>query len=177
MVPVATKIELAEELQVAVGRRAPALPLAQVSVASGAFPFIQRRQQRALVQTFLNRFGSIRPDWRLHAEHGELLDDFEAAGAFSACPAGAERRVLRWMIEAYLGVPGRHGTWGRNRAVFFSDTAAPRIEAAIGTAPPQVRAVLVLIVQETAIRNLVTIPEQQERLDQLCVIAARENPD
>ena len=115
--------------------------------------------------------------WRLHAEHGELLDDFEAAGAFSACPAGAERRVLRWMIEAYLGVPGRHGTWGRNRAVFFSDTAAPRIEAAIGTAPPQVRAVLVLIVQEAAIRNLVTIPEQQERLDQLCVIAARENPD
>lgn len=175
MVPVATKIELAEELQLAVGRRTPSLSLAQVSVASGAFPFIQRRYQRPLVQVFLSRFSSINPDWRMHAEHGELLDDFEAAGAFSACPAGAERRVLRWMIEAYLGEPGRRGMLGRNRAVFFSDTAAPRIEAAIGGAPPQVRAVLVLIVEEAAIRNLLTIPEQGERLQRLCAIAAGEN--
>ena len=35
--------------------------------------------------------------------------------------------MVRWMVLCYLGEPGGYGTWGRNRPVFNSDTAAPRI--------------------------------------------------
>ena len=43
------------------------------------------------------------------------------------------------MFEAYIGVPGRSGTFGRNRAVFFSDTAETRIEKLLQDAPPPIK--------------------------------------
>lgn len=165
--PHSGKIELAQKLEVRIGRRPASLEIAQAAIISGAFPFIHRRQQRLLVDAFVRRFSIIGPHWRQHSEHSELLDDYAAAGGFAICPRAAETGILKWMIEAYLGEPGRYGTFGRNRAVFFSDTAAPMIESILEVAPPHIKASIAHIAGEPGIRNVILIPEQQQRLSHL----------
>ena len=126
--PAAAKIKIAKKLETRIGRRPSDLPTAQVALACGAFPFIHKRQQESLVNAFLARFEAVKPDWHQHPDHGELLDNFIEAGGFSICPTGTEWNIIRWMVYCYIGKPGRTGTFGRNRAVFYSDTAASRIE-------------------------------------------------
>ncbi|MBA7685730.1 hypothetical protein ES703_94156 [subsurface metagenome] len=165
--PSSAKIDVAKKLETRIGRRPTTIETAQVAIASGAFPFIHKRQQRLLSNAFLERFNAIRPDWRQYPEHSELLDDFASAGGFTICPIGTERTVIRWMVEAYIGAPGRSGTFGRNRAVFFSDTAAPRIEKLLIDAPPPIKGQITNIAKESNIRKLILVPEQQLRLDHL----------
>lgn len=172
LAPSSAKIDVAKKLEVRIGRRASDLGTAQVAIASGAFPFIHKRQQRALIDAFLKRFNIIKPDWRQHPDHSELLDDFVAAGGFAICPAGAERKILRWMVEAYVGEPGRYGTFGRHRAIFFSDTAAPRIENALRNAPPAIKGHITNVANEPSTRKLMLIVEQQERLKNLVELSS-----
>lgn len=35
---------------------------------------------------------------------------------------------LKYLVLWYIGEPGGYGTWGRNRAVFYSDSATPVIQ-------------------------------------------------
>ena len=165
--PFSVKIELAKNMEIGIGRRPPNLRTAQVAIASGAFPFIHKKQQRLLTNVFLERFNSVKPAWRQHPEHGELLDDFGSAGGFTICPLGADKAIVRWMVEAYVGVPGSSGYFGRNRPVFFSDTAAYRIEKLLRDAPPPMKGHMANIANESAIRKLIVVPEQQTRLDHL----------
>jgi len=76
------------------------------------------------------------------------------------------------MIEAYVGEPGHYGTFGRNRAVFFSDTGAPRIEKLLREAPPPVAGHMTYVAKEAGIRKLLAIPEQQGRLEYLVSLTA-----
>jgi hypothetical protein len=167
-----SKIELAKKMEISIGRRPSNLNTAQIAIASGAFPFIHKRQQRLLTSVFLERFNSVMPAWRQYPEHSELLDDFGSAGGFTICPLGAERTIVRWMIEAYIGVPGRSGYFGRNRPVFYSDTAAPRIEKLLRDAPPPIKGHIASIAKESGVRKLIRIPEQQTRLDYLVEITS-----
>ncbi|MFH1721850.1 MAG: hypothetical protein ABH950_04505 [Candidatus Altiarchaeota archaeon] len=170
--PSSTKIDIAKKLEIRIGRRPTTLETAQVAIASGSFPFIHKRQQRLLTNAFLERFNTIKPHWRQFSEHSELLDDFSSAGGFTICPIGIERVIIRWMVEAYIGVPGRSGTFGRNRAVFFSDTAVPRIEKLLRDAPPPIKGHITNISQESSVKKLVLVPEQQPRLDHLVEITS-----
>ena len=172
LAPASARIAVAKKLEIRIGRRPADVETAQVAIASGAFPFIHKRQQRALIDAFLQRFDAVLPGWRRHPDHGELLDDFDAAGGFAICPSGTERRILRWMIEAYVGEPGHYGTFGRNRAVFFSDTGAPRIEKLLREAPPPVAGHMTYVAKEAGIRKLLAIPEQQGRLEYLVSLTA-----
>jgi len=170
--PSSAKIDVAKKLETRIGRRPTTLETAQVAIASGAFPFIHKRQQRLLTNAFLERFNTIKPNWRQFSEHSELLDDFSSAGGFTICPIGIERVIIRWMVEAYIGVPGRSGTFGRNRAVFFSDTAAPRIEKLLRDAPPPIKGHITNIAKESNVCKLILVPEQQPRLDHLVEITS-----
>lgn len=175
--PPKIKIELAGMFETRIGRREADIGLAQVAVASGAYPFIHRRQQRTLNAAFLSRFSAVTPAWRQHPEHGELLDYFLEAGGFSICPPSTEGNVIRWLITAYIGEPGRSGFFGRNRPVFYSDTAAPRIEAILRAAPSPIKDLVMAIANEPGIRKLIQIPEQQARLDNLIGLTSSSIPN
>lgn len=166
------KIDLAKKIEIGIGRRPSNLRTAQVAIAAGAFPFIHRKQQRLLTKVFLERFSSVKPDWRQYPEHGELLDDFGSAGGFTICPPGVDKVIARWMVEAYIGVPGRSGYFGQNRPVFFSDTAAYRIEKLLRDAPPPIKSHIANIAKESTVRKLIIVPEQQTRLDHLVEITS-----
>lgn len=170
--PPSAKIELAKKFEISIGRRPVDVETAQAAIISEAFPFIHRRQQRLLVDAFLRQFSSVPPHWKNHAEHIELLDNYFATGGFTICPSASERSIIRWMIEAYVGVPGRSGTFGRNRSVFFSDTAAPRIERILESAPPHIKGSITYIASESSIQKLLLVPEQRPRLERLVDITS-----
>jgi hypothetical protein len=56
-----------------------------------------------------------------------------------ACHAGSgdelRRDIIEWLVLLYIGVPGGFGTWGRNRAVFYSDSGAPLVAALVREDP------------------------------------------
>lgn len=170
--PNAAKIELANKLEQSIGRRPVNLETAQVALASGAYPFIHQRQQRQIQAALMARFDAVKPDWRQHHEHGEVLDDFARAGAFAICPIGIDRRIARWIVEAYVGEPGRYGTWGRNRPVFYSDTAAPRIERLLWAAGPEIKGHVEYVANEAGTKALIKNQEQGERLQRLVALAS-----
>jgi hypothetical protein len=174
--PTHAKIELAKKLEQSIGRRPVTVETAQVALASGAYPFIHQRQQHLITRALVARFDEVKPGWRYHHEHAELLDEFVQAGGFAICPPGAERRVVRWCVEAYVGEPGRYGTWGRNRPVFFSDSAAPRIEKLLQQADETIKGHVQYVAMEPNTRKLVRIPEQEERLQRLVELTASDSP-
>jgi hypothetical protein len=172
LAPPGAKIELAQKLEQRIGRRAVDLETAQVALISGAYPYIHSRQQHAICGVVVSRFDAVKPDWRQHPHHAELLDDFEAAGAFTSCPQGMERRIVRWLVEAYVGEPGRYGYLGRNRDVFYSNSAAPRIEKLLRAAGPDIKAHVDWVAGEKGIKKLIKVSAQQERLDALVGMTA-----
>ena len=178
LAPSGAKIALAQKLETRIGRRPVDINTAQVALASGSYPYIHSRQQRLISEAILGRFEAVKPEWRRHPYHAEVLDDFAAAGAFSICPVGADRRIVRWMIVAYLGEPGGYGYSGRNRAVFYSNTAAPRIERLLREAAPSIKGHVEYVAGEKTTRELVKVPEQEERLSRLVELASSkyDNP-
>ena len=56
---------------------------------------------------------------------------FHDIGGFTYCPKDLIKDFLKYLVLWYIGEPGGYGTWGRNRAVFFSDSAAPVIRRII----------------------------------------------
>ena len=170
----AAKIGVASEVSKRLARGPGVLATAQVAVVSGTFPYLKKRQQRALIEHFTSRFSEIKPAWRNHGEPGELLDDFEAVGGFSVCPDPAIRRIVRWMIRAYVGEPGGYGTFGRGRAVFYSNTAARRIEKLLRAAPPSVKGDVAAISREAGVQALARIQEQRDRLGVLEELTSSE---
>lgn len=174
LAPSGAKIELAEKLAVRIGRGSADVATAQVAITSGAFPFIRKRQQRVLVGAFIEQFDKVKPHWRQNHYHSELLDDFAGGGGFASCPDGSIRPIVRWMVEAYIGEPGGYGTFGQNRAVFYSNTAAHRIEKLLQSAPPSVKGHITYVAKETGIQKLARISEQEIRLDSLLELTSSE---
>lgn len=58
-----------------------------------------------------------------------MLSELEDVGGLEHCEAeDTAKSILKWMVLCYVGEPGGYGDWGRHRAVFYSDTAAPIIK-------------------------------------------------
>lgn len=122
------KIDLAQEMQKQIDKKNRLdLVVAKLAVAAGILPYIRRRQVAALFSWMADRLEESGHGWRNFNLHGKLLDDFEDVGALIACPEDVRRRVVSWMTLCYLGEPGGYGWYGRNREVFYSNAAAPRI--------------------------------------------------
>jgi hypothetical protein len=99
----------------------------KVSYASGVLPYLRQRKVRDFFEAAADRFNNVGYQWRHFEAHAKLLDDFEDIGGLATCPQGPRAKIVLWMVLCYLGEPGGYGTWGRNRSVFNSDVAAPRI--------------------------------------------------
>jgi hypothetical protein len=56
-----------------------------------------------------------------------LFDDFGDVGGLQQCSDAVKPAFVLWFVLCYLGEPGGYGM-GSNRPVFYSNSAAPRIE-------------------------------------------------
>lgn len=128
------KIELGQMLQARIGRDRLELVVAKVAAAAGILPYLKQRQTRQFFGWMLDRFKATSYHWRQFDAHGDLLDDLEDIGGLNASPDDIRRELILWMTLCFLGEPGGYGTLGRNRPVFYSDTAAPKIRTQFAAA-------------------------------------------
>ena len=110
----------------------------------------------------------------LREQRVQLLEEFEAIGGFSSSPDGAVRAIVRWMVEAYVGEPGGFGTFGRNRRVFYSDSAAPRIERLLRAAPLTIKGVVASVSGERSMKSLIASAPQKQRIADLLTITSSD---
>ncbi len=122
------KIEVAQALTEQFNKKPLPLVVAKVANAADLLPYLKQRQLAEFFAGFQKRFEEVGSRWTQHAAHPQLLDDFEDVGAFRNCPDGIALEIALWMAQCYLGEPGGYGMMGSNRKVFYSNSAAPKIE-------------------------------------------------
>lgn len=127
-------VELAKHFQDKIGR-APLTELqVRVANASGVLPYLRKAQRRAFFAAFLDQLCQTGHHWSFHTSHGGLLRKLQEFGGLRTIPDEELREIVKWMVLAYVGEPGGRGM-GINRRVFYSNTAAPLIDAIIQDAP------------------------------------------
>ena len=122
------KVELGQFLQERIGKSPLSLVYAKVAYASGILPYLKQRKVEDFFEGFYQRFSSIGYQWRHFASHRDLLDDFEDIGGLNYCSPTPLAKIVLWMVLCFIGEPGGYGEYGRFRAVFYSNTASPRIK-------------------------------------------------
>ena len=160
------KLELAEQAQSRAKRRPLTPAEMKVANAAGFLPYLRRANVDASFEAYAKRLAQVSPRWDAYLQHEDVLDDLEDLGGLSLCPQGPRLLILEWLILCYIGERGGYGTYGRNRPVFYSDVAAPRIERIIrGSA--NLRADFEQVAKSDAIQDAISDKYVQRRLDDL----------
>jgi hypothetical protein len=133
------KLSLAARLQDRLGRKPLDDVSALVAHASGALPYLSKAQRAGFFKTIYERLQEAGPGWRSYPQHGELLRMLKEFGGLLFAPATVRKKIVEWLVLAYMGEPGGYGTFGRRRPVFYSDTAAPLVEELVAEAAPVIR--------------------------------------
>jgi N-acyl-L-homoserine lactone synthetase len=133
------KIEIGQIIQERINRGRLDLVVGKVAAAAGVLRYLKQRQVAQLFDFLVKRLEDVGYHWKESSQHGPSLDDIEDVGGLLVCPPDIRNRLVRWMTLCYLGEPGRYGTWGRNREVFYSDSASRRIARMLRAAGAKVK--------------------------------------
>jgi hypothetical protein len=137
------KIEIGQHLQNRIGRNLADLAVMKVANAAGAASDLKRNSRNDYFADLLKRLRRVGHEWRKFSDHAPILAELEDVGGLEHCHDDVTAKgLLKWMVLCYLGEPGGYGEWGRNRAVFFSDVAAPIIKRLIKRSGPRELALL-----------------------------------
>jgi hypothetical protein len=122
------KVELGQLMQDRFRKKPLEISEAKTFFGAGILPYLKQRQLKQFFESYAKRFDNIHHSWTNWRDHDKLLDDFEDVGGLVICPPDTRRKIVLWMTLCFIGEPGGYGTLGHSRQVFYSDTAAPRIE-------------------------------------------------
>ena len=136
------RIEVATAFQVRIGRVLGDRE-ARVANAAGAMPYLRRATRAQFFTEFHGRLVAVGYGFRSHEKHGDLLGLLREVGGLRHIPDSARSQVVKWLILCYIGEPGGYGTFGRNRPVFYSNSAWEPIQDLLrdarDTVGPEVR--------------------------------------
>lgn len=121
----AVKLNIAGHLQAKLGRAGIDKRTARVAHALGAFPYLRQTQRADFFNQQLALMEQVGHHWTGFNQHGELLRGFKEYGAFAHAPSEQRRKILRWLVQLYIGEPGGRTSYGNVRNVFYSNTGAP----------------------------------------------------
>jgi hypothetical protein len=138
----------------------------KIAAAAGVTPYLKQVKVKQYFEEVLGRFNKVGPHWTGNKEHGELLEDFEDVGGLEAVPAEIRSKIVLWMVRCYLGEPGGYGA-GLNRAVFYSNSAAPLIQAAFTKAGTLIEADVEAAAELKAVKAAITNKHIARRLETL----------
>ena len=134
------------------------LVVGKVAAAAGVLRYLKQRDVAQLCEFLVKRLEDVGYHWKEFSQHGRFLDDIEDLGGLLVCPPEIRARLVRWMTLCYLGEPGEYGEWGRNRKVFYSDSAVRRIEPMLSAAGLVLKDALEAALNDkharTAVKNL-----------------------
>jgi hypothetical protein len=160
-------------MQARIGRDRLEILVAKVATAAGVLPYLKQRQTRQLFQWIAERFDATSPRWTSHKDHGALLDDLEDIGGLMNAPEETRRPLVVWMTKCFIGEEGGYGE-GRNRPVFYSDAASPRIRRLFREAGPAIIGDLDSGPNDPSIRRALSNPHIARRYELLQDIAHRQ---
>lgn len=148
-------IDVAAEINDRYNRRNFDLLVMKVAQASGVQPYLKQRKVKDYFETFSNELAGIGHSWTQHSSHRKPLEDLEDVGGLSHCPEGPRQKIVLWMVLAYLGEPGGYGDYGRHRAVFYSDVAAPRVRDMFASAGKRIEKDLEIAAKDKRVKAAV----------------------
>jgi len=150
------KIELGKRFEDRLKRNPLSVAQAKVATAGGFMVFLKQRQRREFFEAFAQRLWKIPYRWTSNDQHRDILVELEDVGGLAVCPpCEARQKIVLWGALCYLGEPGKYGTWGRNREVFYSNSGAWRIESLMKTGGSDIKADLEGLAQNSAIQAAV----------------------
>jgi hypothetical protein len=117
-------IDVAKKLEEKHGRSPLTFEAAKLAYISGAFGYFKCAKLSDFYKLLLEEFKASIGKWDKEANAAIKFDEI---GSFEYCPDDLKKHFLKYLVRIYLGEPGSYGVWGQNRAVFFSDEAAPVI--------------------------------------------------
>jgi hypothetical protein len=100
----------------------------KIAFAAGVAAYLKQSRLAQFFEEFNAKLIKVGHSWNSYGQHGALFDDFEDVGGLQVVPQEIRVKIVLWMVRCYLGEPGGYGM-GINRPVFYSNVAAPRIEA------------------------------------------------
>jgi hypothetical protein len=143
----------------------------KVAAAIAVVPYLKQRRVSAFYSDTADRLQKISPQWGSYSAHTDPLEEIEDYGGLAVIPEEGLDRIVLWMTRCYLGEKGGYGPRGRNRAVFYSDAAAPIIERLFKAAGPKIRPALEKAAADkrvkTAVESFKPIARRLERLRDL----------
>ena len=160
-------VEIGSWLQERTKRKSLNLVMAKVAYAAGVLPYLK---QRKLVDFFNNlhmNLERIGYHWRKFDAHREPLENLDDVGGLLFCPKEPRKKLVLWMILCYLGEPGGYGVWGRNREVFYSDTAAPIIKKMFSEAKSKIKEDFLEAIKDNKVQAAITHQAISRRLEAL----------
>lgn len=163
----AVRLRLVEFFQNTLGRSALQPLQARVAIAAGVMPYLKEADRDGLFARVLAQMQKVGHEWSHYAEHGELLRAFQELEGLTYCPAGTRLKILRWLVLAYIGVPGGVTRYGNFRPVFYSNMAAPMIEEIVGQARGIIANALASFRADAKVRPLLTNPQISRRYEAL----------
>lgn len=167
------KIELAKDMEARGTRRSLSLAEAKVAAAGGFLPYLKQRMTESFLQELHKKLEQVGHHWTKHPEHGAVLDDLEDVGGLVVCPEGIRQKITLWMVLCYIGEPGGYGYYGRNRKVFYSNSAAHRIERLIEAAGSVVRLDLEHSANDPRVKSALLNPDLNERYQRLPALVSK----
>ena len=121
----AVKLAIAGHLQTRIGRGGIDKRTARVAHALGAFPYLRQSQRADFFNEQFALMEQVGHHWTGFNQHGELLRGFKEYGAFAHAPPEQRKKILRWLVQLYIGEPGGRTSYGNVRNVFYSNSGAP----------------------------------------------------
>lgn len=163
----AVKLKLVDFFQSQLGRSA-LLPLqARVAIAAGVMPYLKEADRDGLFARVYSQMQKVGHEWHHYSEHGELLRGFQELDGLKFCPAGTRRKILRWLVLAYIGAPGGVTRYGNFRPVYYSNVAEPLIEEILGQAREIIAKDLPSLGADAQVKPLLSNPHIARRFEAL----------
>lgn len=116
-------VELGKFFMERLQRRPLTAEIAEVAYLAGVLPYVPEAVRVDYFEAILSELRQVGHRFKANAEHPAVLNKLVDIGGLHACPGSVRREIVLWLVRAYIGEPGGYGQFGRNRKVFYSNSA------------------------------------------------------
>lgn len=125
------KLALASHIQERMGKSGATPIIMHVANTLGITAYLKKSQLKDFFGDQLAVMDTTGHHWTRHDVHGDLLRSFRNYGGLRYCPEDIKVKILKWLVLAYIGVPGGVTQYGNVRHVYYSNSAAHLVKELI----------------------------------------------
>lgn len=157
------RLEIAGYLQKQINKKGSSRLIVRIAYAAGVIPYLKQAHLKDYFISIFDQMNKIGHNWGAFASHGELLRNFKDIGGLKYCPEDIRKKILKWLVLAYIGSPGGQTRYGNVRHVFYSNTAAPLVKELISESADLVRDDLISLGKDKNIKRAISYSDHLNR--------------